>query len=71
MKGEQLHDHLEMLSQRFPDRLWTEHLDEIARDLAMELKRKASRRPREVRKSVINLDWLGRTVSPRTPGGHQ
>lgn len=30
--------------RRFPNRLWTEHLDTIAVDLARELKRDAQRR---------------------------
>ena len=43
-KGQNIYDHLERLMRRFPNRLWTEHLDTIAVDLARELKRDAQRR---------------------------
>lgn len=41
---EGLADHLELLSSRYPDRLWTEHLDAIAADLLLQLKRAATQR---------------------------
>lgn len=43
-KEQIMFDHLELLTSRYPDRLWTEHLDAIAADLLVQLKRAATQR---------------------------